>query len=304
MGAFCQAAQPSSQSRAMRCRALVRVVVDAAKDVQIQGKAKHRLQLIEGMRQATRDAIMRPKMLLGARQLALVRLALTKPSVPSADRDAWFRRSSATALLDTYFEGAFAELSGVQEKVWQMQVGSYILDLQSDVGLYEKWSNMLSKYHQELSTALEAAGNNSSGDESGSDDNQDFLKAFCIHPQSHQSSGQTPQSEGYELVAPDGKSVDVVISTAHLPGEHKVGERHILLLLVEQPSERLRGQYSVASSDVCPSDSVSVGRRRPQLMSSEAQRTKLRASFFSSSRQSARVSTSSESPSPRSSLCK
>ncbi|CAJ1400971.1 unnamed protein product [Effrenium voratum] len=108
----------------------------------------------------------------------------------------------------------------------------------------------------------------------------------------------------YELVAPDGKSVDVVISTAHLPGEHKVGERHILLLLVEQPSERLRGQYSVASSDVCPSDSVSVGRRRPQLMSSEAQRTKLRASFFSSSRQSARVSTSSESPSPRSSLCK
>ena len=107
--------------------------------------------------------------------------------VPSADRDAWFRRSSATALLDTYFEGAFAELSGdtgnrlalsgldcvqvsqhqevaccriaaaassvagglglqclesnqVQEKVWQMQVDSYILDLQSDVGLYEKWS--------------------------------------------------------------------------------------------------------------------------------------------------------------------
>ena len=29
--------------------------------------------------------------------------------------------------------------------------------------------------------------------------------------------------EGYELVAPDGKSVDVVISTAHLPGEHKGG---------------------------------------------------------------------------------
>lgn len=32
------------------------------------------------------------------------------------------------------------------------------------------------------------------------------------------------------------------------------GERHILILLVEQPSERARNQQSVASSDICPSE--------------------------------------------------
>jgi len=82
----------------------------------------------------------------------------------------------------------------------------------------------------------------------------------------------------HQLEAPNRGPVDLLISAVHLPSGG--GERHILILLIEQPSERANNQQSVASSDICPSDSVSVGRRRPQLMRSEVQRTKLRASFF------------------------
>jgi len=101
----------------------------------------------------------------------------------------------------------------------------------------------------------------------------------------------------HQLEAPNMVPVDLLISALHLPGSP--GDRHILILLVEQPSERARNQQSVASSDICPSDSVSVNRRRPQLMRTEVQRTKLRASFFST-RQSQRDASSSAS-SPRSS---
>lgn len=101
----------------------------------------------------------------------------------------------------------------------------------------------------------------------------------------------------HQLEAPNGGPVDLLITALHFPGSG--GERHILILLVEQPSERARNQQSVASSDICPSDSVSVNRRRPQLMRTEVQRTKLRASFFST-RQSQRDAESSAS-SPRSS---
>jgi len=101
----------------------------------------------------------------------------------------------------------------------------------------------------------------------------------------------------HQLEAPNSIPVDLLIAALHLPGSP--GERHILILLVEQPSERARNQQSVASSDICPSDSVSVNRRRPQLMRTEVQRTKLRASFFST-RQSQRDASSSAS-SPRSS---
>ena len=38
------------------------------------------------------------------------------------------------------------------------------------------------------------------------------------------------------------------------------GDRHILILLVEQPSERARHQQSVASSDICPSE-LQVAKR-------------------------------------------
>lgn len=103
----------------------------------------------------------------------------------------------------------------------------------------------------------------------------------------------------HQLEAPNRGPVDLLISAVHLPSGG--GERHILILLIEQPSERANNQQSVASSDICPSDSVSVGRRRPQLMRSEVQRTKLRASFFST-RQSQRDGLSSANSSPRSSL--
>jgi len=103
----------------------------------------------------------------------------------------------------------------------------------------------------------------------------------------------------HQLEAPNRGPIDLLISAVHLPSSG--GERHILILLIEQPSERAANQQSVASSDICPSDSVSVGRRRPQLMRSEVQRTKLRASFFST-RQSQRDGLSSSNSSPRSSL--
>lgn len=103
----------------------------------------------------------------------------------------------------------------------------------------------------------------------------------------------------HQLEAPNRGPIDLLISAVHLSSGG--GERHILILLIEQPSERANNQQSVASSDICPSDSVSVGRRRPQLMRSEVQRTKLRASFFST-RQSQRDGLSSSNSSPRSSL--
>ena len=43
------------------------------------------------------------------------------------------------------------------------------------------------------------------------------------------------------------------------------GDRHILILLVEQPSERARNQQSVASSDICPSELQVAKRARKML---------------------------------------
>ncbi|CAE7230215.1 unnamed protein product [Symbiodinium pilosum] len=111
----------------------------------------------------------------------------------------------------------------------------------------------------------------------------------------------------FEVLAMAGKAVDSVISMAHLPADSSHGaagqdERRVILVLAEQTkTQPLRGEFSVASSDICPSDSVSVGRRRPQFVSSEVQRTQLRASFFSSMK--SRLSSASSVPSsPRNSL--
>ncbi|CAK9019305.1 unnamed protein product [Durusdinium trenchii] len=105
---------------------------------------------------------------------------------------------------------------------------------------------------------------------------------------------QTLSLARHELEVPGHRPVDAFVAAVHLPG-------HVLLLLVEQPSEKGH-QRSVASSDVCPSDSISVGHKRPQIVNSEVQRTKLRASFFSSRRSATRDETKSDSSSsPRSS---
>ena len=53
------------------------------------------------------------------------------------------------------------------------------------------------------------------------------------------------------------------------------------LVMSEQQQQKRGGGVSVARSDICPSDGVSVRKRRPQFMSSDLQRTKLRASYFS-----------------------
>eukprot|EP00913_Durusdinium_trenchii_P034403 g32184.t1 len=78
---------------------------------------------------------------------------------------------------------------------------------------------------------------------------------------------QTLSLARHELEVPGHRPVDAFVAAVHLPG-------HVLLLLVEQPSEKGH-QRSVASSDVCPSDSISVGHKRPQIVNSEVQRTKL-----------------------------
>ena len=54
-----------------------------------------------------------------------------------------------------------------------------------------------------------------------------------------------------------------------------------LVMSEQQQQQKRGGGVSVARSDICPSDSVSVRKRRPQFMSSDLQRTKLRASYFS-----------------------
>ena len=70
-------------------------------------------------------------------------------------------------------------------------------------------------------------------------------------------------------------------------------------VISEQQQPKRAGGVSVASSDICPSDSVSVGKRRPQFMTSELQRSKLRASFFEADGRTSAVSGHS---SPRNSL--
>eukprot|EP00931_Biecheleriopsis_adriatica_P101014 TRINITY_DN76242_c0_g1_i1.p1 TRINITY_DN76242_c0_g1~~TRINITY_DN76242_c0_g1_i1.p1 ORF type:complete len:1001 (-),score=293.07 TRINITY_DN76242_c0_g1_i1:41-3043(-) len=77
-----------------------------------------------------------------------------------------------------------------------------------------------------------------------------------------------------ELDSSHGRPVNAYVSMATLPSS--LQDRSIVVIL----SEQVKGARSSASSDICPSDSVSVQRRRPQ-MAVEVQR-KLRSSFFSS----------------------
>ncbi|CAE7242880.1 unnamed protein product [Symbiodinium sp. KB8] len=106
----------------------------------------------------------------------------------------------------------------------------------------------------------------------------------------------------FGLLGMAGQVLDVVLSMAHLPAESASASgpdgRHVIVVISEQQQKR-RGEVSVASSDVCPSDSVSVGKRRPPFGGS-LQRASLRASFFKAD---SRISSaSSEHASPRNSL--
>ena len=97
-----------------------------------------------------------------------------------------------------------------------------------------------------------------------------------------------------------GQVLDVVLSMAHLPADSRSASgpagRHIILVISEQQQQKCLGGVSVASSDICPSDSVSVGKRRQQFMSSDLQRTKLRASFFEAGSRMSAVSSGHSSP--------
>ncbi|CAE7393102.1 gba-3 [Symbiodinium necroappetens] len=129
----------------------------------------------------------------------------------------------------------------------------------------------------------------------------------------NQSMADSSQSEIPSFVAAtlgrfglhgiSGQVVDGVLSMAHLPADSPRASgpdgRHIILVISEQQQPKRAGGVSVASSDVCPSDSVSVGKRRPQFMTSELQRSKLRASFFEAD---GRTSAISGHSSPRNSL--
>ncbi|CAE7667331.1 unnamed protein product [Symbiodinium sp. CCMP2456] len=106
----------------------------------------------------------------------------------------------------------------------------------------------------------------------------------------------------FGLLGIAGQVLDVVLSMAHLPATSASASgpdgRHVIVVISEQQQKR-RGEVSVASSDVCPSDSVSVGKRRPPFGGS-LQRASLRASFFKAD---SRISSaSSEHASPRNSL--
>mmetsp|Transcript_50630 Transcript_50630/g.120806 ORF Transcript_50630/g.120806 Transcript_50630/m.120806 type:complete len:921 (+) Transcript_50630:97-2859(+) len=106
----------------------------------------------------------------------------------------------------------------------------------------------------------------------------------------------------FGLLGMAGQVLDVVLSMAHLPAESASASgpdgRRVIVVISEQQQKR-RGEVSVASSDVCPSDSVSVGKRRPPFGGS-LQRASLRASFFKAD---SRISSaSSEHASPRNSL--
>ncbi|CAE7175691.1 gba-3 [Symbiodinium microadriaticum] len=129
----------------------------------------------------------------------------------------------------------------------------------------------------------------------------------------NQSMADSSQSEIPSFVAAtlgrfglhgiSGQVVDGVLSMAHLPADSPRASgpdgRHIILVISEQQQPKRAGGVSVASSDICPSDSVSVGKRRPQFMTSELQRSKLRASFFEADGRTSAVSGHS---SPRNSL--
>ena len=105
----------------------------------------------------------------------------------------------------------------------------------------------------------------------------------------------------FGLLGIAGQVLDVVLSMAHLPADSASASgpdgRQVIVVISEQ--QKRRGEVSVASSDVCPSDSVSVGKRRPPF-SGSLQRASLRASFFKAD---SRISSaSSERASPRNSL--
>ena len=93
--------------------------------------------------------------------------------------------------------------------------------------------------------------------------------------------------------------IDGVVSMAHLPSSQSAAGtdgRHVILVISEQQQQKRRGDFSVASSDICPSDSVSVGKRRPQFMTSELQRSSLKASFFEADSRMSAVSGGHSSP--------
>eukprot|EP00439_Symbiodinium_sp_Y106_P003497 s7559_g1.t1 len=102
-----------------------------------------------------------------------------------------------------------------------------------------------------------------------------------------------------------GQVIDGVLSMAHLPADSPSVSgpdgRHIVLVISEQQQKRVGG-VSVASSDIFPSDSVSVGKRRPQFMISEMQRSKLRASFFEADSRMSAVSGGHSSSAQRTGL--
>ncbi|CAE7175696.1 GBA [Symbiodinium microadriaticum] len=104
----------------------------------------------------------------------------------------------------------------------------------------------------------------------------------------------------FSVLGVAGQALDLVLSMAHLPADSPSASgpdgRHIILVMSEQQQQRRGGGVSVASSDICPSDSVSVGKRRPQFMSSDLQRSKLRASFFEADSRMSAVSGGHSSP--------
>ncbi|CAE7578735.1 unnamed protein product [Symbiodinium sp. CCMP2592] len=105
----------------------------------------------------------------------------------------------------------------------------------------------------------------------------------------------------FSVLGVAGQALDLVLSMAHLPADSPSASgpdgRHIILVMSEQQQQQKRGGgISVASSDICPSDSVSVGKRRPHFMSNDLQRTKLRASFFEADSRMSAVSGGHSSP--------
>eukprot|EP00930_Biecheleria_cincta_P092082 TRINITY_DN8186_c0_g2_i1.p1 TRINITY_DN8186_c0_g2~~TRINITY_DN8186_c0_g2_i1.p1 ORF type:complete len:964 (+),score=204.99 TRINITY_DN8186_c0_g2_i1:217-2892(+) len=86
----------------------------------------------------------------------------------------------------------------------------------------------------------------------------------------------------YELRTKYGRHVTAGISMAHLPAESSTGEgRSLLVFLAEDASSFLGGNCSAPTSEICPSDSVSVCPQRENKLTVE-RRKSLRASFFSS----------------------
>mmetsp|Transcript_11015 Transcript_11015/g.26604 ORF Transcript_11015/g.26604 Transcript_11015/m.26604 type:complete len:950 (-) Transcript_11015:105-2954(-) len=104
----------------------------------------------------------------------------------------------------------------------------------------------------------------------------------------------------FSVLGVAGQPRDLVLSMAHLPAGSPSASgpdgRHIILVMSEQQQRKRGGGISVASSDICPSDSVSVGKRRPHFMSNDLQRTKLRASFFEADSRMSAVSGGHSSP--------